>query len=84
MNNRGQSLGLAILSAIFVLIVGFTAVNFLMPEITDFRTNLNCSSASTISDGAKVLCLIADATIPYFIVIVLSMAIGGITYQLNL
>lgn len=79
MNSKGQSLGLAILSALFILIVGFMCINFLMPEITNFRVAMECSSPSTISDGVKVLCLITDATIPYWIIAILSLAIGGIT-----
>lgn len=84
MNDKGQSLGLAIMASIFVLIVGLMAVNFLMPEITDFRANMNCANPSQISDGVKLLCLTSDATIPYWIVLVFSLVIGGITARLSL
>ncbi|GEM_PF-1434466 len=79
MNKRGQTLGLAILSFLGILIVGFMFVNFLLPEISNFRTNLDCSSASTISDGNKVLCLVGDLAVPLFIAAILAVAIGAIT-----
>lgn len=77
-------MGLAILSSIFVLIVGLMTVNLLMPEITDFRTNMQCASPDNISDGVKILCLITDATVPYWIVLIFSLAVGGITARLTL
>jgi len=83
MNKKG-SLGLGIVSAFVCLIVGLMMVNFLMPEITEFRSELSCSDAGNISDGTKLTCLVGDATVPYFIVIVFSLAIGGITSQLNI
>lgn len=79
MNNRGQTLALGIMASIFILIVGLMMVNFLTPEINNFRTNLNCADASSISDGVKVMCLVTDSIVPYFIVVILSMVIGGIT-----
>jgi len=79
MNKRGQTLGLAILSFIGILIVGFMLINFLLPSVTDFRTDLNCADASAISDGSKVLCLVGGLAVPLFIVAILSVAIGAIT-----
>ena len=84
MNNKGQTMGLAILSFLAVLIVGLTLVNFLMPEVTTFRADMSCASVDTISDGTKLLCLFGDATVPYVIVLIVSLAIGGITARLNL
>lgn len=78
MNNNG-SMGLAILSMLGVIIIGFMFVNFLMPEITQFRTDMNCANADEIHDGTKLLCLVADLQIPYWIILVLSVAIGAIT-----
>lgn len=83
MNKKGQTMGLAILSAIFILLVGLMVVNFLMPEITNFRVNMSCSDASGIHDGVKILCLITDGAIPYWIVLIFSLAIGGITARLS-
>lgn len=84
MNKKGQSMGLAILSFLAVLIIGIMFVNFLMPEVTTFRTAMNCASADTISDGTKLLCLFGDATIPYVIVLIFSLAIGAITARLSI
>lgn len=84
MNCRGQSLGISIMSSIFVLIIGLMMVNFLMPEINDFRTNMLCAYPDSISDGTKLLCLVTDAAIPYWIVLVLSVVIGLITARLLL
>jgi len=84
LENKGQTFGIAIITAIFVFIIGMICLNFLMPEITNARTNLNCSSADTISDGTKLLCLTIDLGVPYWILIVLSITIGGITAKLSL
>jgi len=77
--NKKAALGLAILSMIGIFIVGFMFLNFLMPEITQFRTDMNCADASNIHDGTKVLCLITDATVPYWILLILSIGLGAIT-----
>lgn len=84
MNKKGQSMGLAILSFLAVLIIGLMFVNFLMPEITTFRADMSCASAESISDGTKLLCLIGDATIPYLIIGIVSLAVGAITARMNL
>ncbi|MBW2965490.1 hypothetical protein KY342_00130 [Candidatus Woesearchaeota archaeon] len=77
-DKKGQTMPLAILSSLAVLIVGLLFVNFLMPEITNARTDLSCSSASTIHDGAKILCLITDSVVPYFIIVIFSIITGVI------
>jgi hypothetical protein len=59
-------------------------INFLMPEVTQFRTDIGCSSIETLSDGAKLLCLGGDLTIPLVILAILSLAVGAITARLNL
>ena len=78
MNNKRGGFGLAILSMIGIFIVGFTLLNFLMPEITQFRTDMNCANADDIHDGTKVLCLITDTVVPYWILLILSIGLGGI------
>lgn len=77
-------MGLSILSFLAVLIVGLMFVNFLLPEITTFRADMSCASADTISSGTKLLCLFGDATVPYVIVLILSLGIGAITSRLSL
>jgi hypothetical protein len=84
MNKKAQTMGLAILSFLAVFVIGIMFVNFLMPEVNTFRTEMSCASETTISDGTKLLCLFGDATIPYVFVLVISLAIGSITSRLNL
>jgi hypothetical protein len=84
MNNKSQTLAIAILSSIVVLILGLTIVNLLTPSIDDARINMNCSSPSEISDGTKLFCLVIDSTIPYWIILVMSLVIGGITARLSI
>jgi hypothetical protein len=78
MNKKAQSLGLGIITGLFILIVGLMVVNFLMPEITNFRVDMNCANPSEISDGTKLVCLMSDATIPYWIILVFSLLVGAI------
>ena len=83
-NKKAQTMPLAILSALAILIVGFTFVNFLLPEVSDFRINIGCGDMSSISDGAKLLCLAGDGIIPYVILSILSLAVGVIVARLRL
>ena len=83
-NKKAQSLGLSIMSALAVILVGFMFVNFLMPEVSVARVNLDCSNATGIEDGNKLLCLAADIIIPYWIWIILAVAIGAITARFML
>lgn len=76
MNNKGQ-LGLGIIAAIMIFIIGMTSINFVADEVTNTRANLSCASASTISDGTKILCLVVDITVIYWIIIILSI-VGGL------
>lgn len=78
MKNNAQTLGLAIISSLCILIVGFMIINLLTPEITNFRVDMNCASPSDISDGTKLLCLCSDLTIVYWIWLILSISLGGI------
>ena len=78
MNKRGN-LGVTIIVSITFFIVGLMFINFLTPEVTNVRasvTGLDCSSATTISDGTKLTCLAIDLLIPYFILLIFS-AVGG-------
>jgi len=77
MNNKGQ-VGLAIISAVMIFMVGMVTVNLLKPEITNARetTALDCQNNS-ITDGTKLTCLVVDFTVPYFMIIIFSV-VGGI------
>ena len=82
-NKRGQTLGIAIVVAVVVFVIGFMSLNFIMPEVTRATNtdNLDCDNSS-ISDGTKLTCLAADITIPYFILTILSIVIGTIVARL--
>jgi len=84
MNKKGATLGLAILSFIGILIVGLMVANFLMTEVSTFRVDMSCDSPDDISDGTKLLCLVGDITIPYWIYLVVGIAIAAITVRLIL
>ena len=83
-SKRAQSMGIAVVIAITLFIIGMTVVNILKPEVTSARasTGLNCTG--NISDGTKLTCLAVDLVIPYFIVIIISAAGGLITARLLL
>ncbi len=81
---RGQTMGIAILSAIVIFIIGIMCINFLMPEVSTARTDLSCDDAASISDGTKFLCLIIDTQIPYFIWLVFSISLGAILVRMNI
>lgn len=81
MNKKGQSLGLSIMSFISIIIVGFLALNFLTTEVTQSRIDLACSDAENIEDGNKLLCLVVNAVVPYWIWIILTIAVGAITVR---
>ena len=77
-------MGIAILSAMVIFIIGIMAINFLMPEVSTARINLSCDDAANISDGTKFLCLIIDTHIPYFIWLVFSISLGAILARMNI
>jgi hypothetical protein len=81
MNKKGQTLGLAVIVAITIFIVGMLSVNFIKDEVTRAKgvDNLDCSNAENISDATKLTCLTVDVVVPYFIVIIFSVAGGLIT-----
>lgn len=84
MNKKGQSLGIAVLVTILVFIVGMMFVNFIKPEVTRARSGLSCATADDITDGTKMLCLVVDIVIPYFIITVVSVSVGVTTARLLL
>lgn len=77
-NKKGETLGLTIVSILLVFLIGMVLINFLTPEIDLARANLSCASPADISDGTKVLCLIIDTTVPYWIWLIFSIVIGAI------
>jgi len=84
MKNKKGSLGIAIITSIVVLIIGLMCINFIKDEVTQTRTDLDCSNAAGISDGSKILCLVVDVTVIYWIWIIISVVIGGVVSKLIL
>jgi len=85
MNNKGHAnLGLAVVIAITIFIVGMLSVNFIKDEVTRARdaTNLNC--AAPTSDGTRLTCLAVDLAVPYLIILIFSATGGLITAKLLL
>lgn len=83
MNNKAQlsGLGISIIIAIFLFLIGMMCIGFIKDEVTRARGGLSCSSA-TISDGSKMTCLLVDVVVPYFIITIISVAGGIITARL--
>ena len=85
MNKRGQTLGIALMVAITLFIVGMLSINYIKPVVTIARdaTHLDCANTADfptgISDGTKLLCLTVDLVIPYFIIVIFSVTGGIIT-----
>ena len=84
MNKKAQvqgGLGIAIIVAIMLFVVGLTSVNFLTTEVTNARASagLDCANVDVISDGNKLTCLAVDFVIPYFIILIFSVSGGYIT-----
>jgi len=84
MNKKGQTFGIVILSAIVIFIIGMMCINFVLTEVSNARIDLSCSSADTISDGTKLLCLVVDTNVPYFIWLVFCISFGAILVRLNI
>lgn len=82
MNNKGQTIMLSVLFAILFFMLGIIFLNFIQPEVKNTQGSLDCNNTSGISDGTKLMCLITDSVVPYFIILVLSAAGGVITARL--
>jgi len=85
MNKSAQTLGIAIVVAITIFIVGMVSLNIIKDEVTRVRdaSNLDCQNIADfpdgISDGTKLTCLAVDWVVPYFIITIISVAGGLIT-----
>jgi len=80
MNKKAQSVsvGLGIVAAIMIFIVGSMVIDFFKDDITLARnsTGLDCTNPA-ISDGSKLTCLGIDLIVPYFFLLILSV-VGGL------
>jgi hypothetical protein len=79
MNKRGNLFAAAMV-ALILFMVGMLVTNFFMPEVTQARTDLSCASAGSISDGTKIMCIMVDSTVIYWIILVCSIA-GGVIFE---
>ena len=77
-NKRGTVL-LSVIVGVMIFILGFTILNFLKSDIDTARTNLDCTNSS-ISDGTKLSCFGTDLTLPYAMLVILSLA-GGFIFR---
>ena len=84
MNNKGQTMGMTIISIIFIVLIGLTTINFFFTPVSDARVSLNCASSATISDGTKLLCLVLDVTIPYWVYLIFAIIIAAIAARMYL
>ena len=80
MNKKG-GIYLSVVFAIFFFMAGVLMIPLIKDGVTDTRTSIQCTNSS-ISDGAKLTCLIIDTEVPYFIVIILALAGGFIGNEL--
>lgn len=77
MNKKGQTLGISLVIAIMLFIVGMLSLNLLKPVVTEARDASHLDCSGDISDGTKLTCLAVDLVVPYFIILVFSVA-GGL------
>jgi len=77
LKNKKGSAFFGITIAIFIYIIGVLFLPFVVDDVSNFRVSMDCTNTS-ISDGAKLSCLVGDLTVPYFIWFFISIAIGFI------
>ena len=75
LKNKRANVLAGVMVALILFMVGMIVVNFIKPEVTQARADATCTAPAT--DGTKLLCLGIDIVVPYFIVLVFSIA-GGI------
>jgi len=76
MDKRGN-LFLGAIFAGFFFLIGIMLIPLAQDGVTEARTNIGCSNVTSLSDGAKVVCLtVLDLGVPIFIVAILTF-VGG-------
>ena len=73
-NKRGQVF-LGVVLGLFIWISGILLLPYILPNIDAAYSGLNCA-ISSITDGSKLMCLLVDFIVPYFIWFLISMCIG--------
>ena len=74
---------LGILVAFMIFVAGYLIIEPLKDNITTSRSDLNCSTPALITDGNKMMCLIIDGTVPYFIITMIALSLGFVTRYLT-
>jgi len=80
--NKNAGIFFGVVMAVMVFMCGVLFIEHISDCVTEFRTDLNCSSPSSISDGTKLLCLAGGISVPYFIISLLSITAGFIGEKL--
>lgn len=75
-NDKRGSLFFGLAIGLFIFVIGVLIIPFFTDTITQARTDLNCTSAATITNGVKIVCLFHDLMIPYLIWFFVSLALG--------
>ena len=75
-NGKKGNVYMVVMTALIIFMVGMTMINFIKPEVTPAYSSISCGSTPA-TDGTKVLCLVVDTALPYFILLVLSL-VGGL------
>lgn len=78
MENKRGNVGLGLVVGIFCFMAGVLFIQHLGDGVISTRVGMDCTNVDTISDGAKMTCLIVDITVPYFILLLLSIAFGWV------
>lgn len=75
MNKKGAAM-LGILVGFLFFISGALFIQHMGDSVISSRVGLSCTDVGNITDGTKVTCLIVDLAVPYFIMGILSIAVG--------
>jgi hypothetical protein len=75
MKNKKANIFLGVVVALAVWIFGILFLPFITDDIVTARTALSCATDS-ISDGVMLNCLTIDLIVPYFIIFLISLALG--------
>ena len=76
-NKRGNVF-LGIVVAILIWFYGILFLPFITDTISTSRIDLSCASATTITSGTMMTCLLFSGLVPYFIWFIVSAALGYI------
>lgn len=75
---------MGVVTAIVIILIGMATVNLFFDDIDTARdsSHLDCTNSS-ISAGTKLNCLVTDASIPFMIILIFSLAGVAVTSSLK-